>query len=132
MEKRMSIVHNLNVIDVTSSSILQIGDAKFITPFSRAIAVQREIETFYGAEGNFDLFPIFKMEIPQPSVVESINIQRKNETPFIKVRSIHITSVAASSVCQIGSNRLIDAESRVKHIRQLLGEERNIQTAQEK
>lgn len=119
MIKRTSIVRHTKVISVGLSSVFQIGDATQITPRSQALAVQRQVQLFYGNEGNFEEFPIFKMGIPKPSMDMPITINRYNVSPFIKVDKIHVTSVSASGIYQIGSNNFIDAESRVKHIRQI-------------
>ncbi|MBU8907909.1 spore germination protein GerPE [Desertibacillus haloalkaliphilus] len=124
MLKRISKVNDIKITDVSISSVFQVGDADHLVPRSRALAVQREFEYFYGDEGNFDLFPIFTMELPHLPVSEPVNVQRRNESAFIKVNSIKITSVAASGITQIGSNRGIDADVRVKHIRQLLDGQR--------
>lgn len=119
MYKRVSVVKNVDVTDVTSSSVFQIGDSSHIHSRSRALAVQREVELFFGREGNFDAFPIFTMDIPRP-ILRKPTITRHNLSPFIKVDNVNIIGVAASSVFQIGSTKTIDNETRIKHIRQLL------------
>ncbi|OLO29032.1 hypothetical protein BTR23_16805 [Alkalihalophilus pseudofirmus] len=120
MQKRISHVNHMNVTDVSTSSLFQVGDSYNITPRSRALALQRQIEFFYGDEGNFEAFPIFHIQNPQPVFTEPISISRSNENPFIHVNSIKITGTAAASVLHIGSNCMIDAETRVKHIRQFV------------
>jgi spore germination protein PE len=120
MLKRTSIVNHTKVINVSLSSVFQIGDSAQITPRSRALAVQRQLQLFYGNEGNFEQFPIFTIELPKPNWQENITIGRYNPSPFIKVNRINITSVAAASIYHIGSTNYVDSESRVKHIRQLL------------
>ncbi|ARK30063.1 spore germination protein GerPE [Halalkalibacter krulwichiae] len=122
MLKRISVVKLIDVQVVTFSSVLEIGDAEEITPRHKALAVQREKELFYGREGNFNQYPLFSREIPKPQMDGSLIITRRNESHFINVNHIDITSISAGSIAQIGSNRLIDAEARVKHIRQLLGD----------
>ncbi|WP_209124638.1 spore germination protein GerPE [Alkalihalobacillus sp. BA299] len=130
MQKRISHVDFVNVTDVSTSSILQVGDSYRITPRSRALAVQRQIEFFYGDEGNFDVYPIFQIDIPKPVVTEPIRITRTNENPFIRVNNIKLIGAAASSVVHIGSNSMIDAETRVKHIRQFVGDPYQMRNAQ--
>ncbi|WP_088105445.1 spore germination protein GerPE [Halalkalibacter urbisdiaboli] len=120
MFKRTSVTKNINVTNVSSGSIFEIGDSTGIRPRSRALAVQREMELFFGNEGNFEKYSIFTNPIPVPNVDENIKMTKYNQSPFIYVNHIDIISTAASSVLHIGSTKTIDAESRVKHIRQLL------------
>ncbi|MDT8860285.1 spore germination protein GerPE [Alkalihalobacillus sp. MEB130] len=122
MSKRISVVNLVEVEVITFSSVFEVGDAEEITPRHRAIAVQREKELFYGREGNFNQFPLFSRVIPKPQMNGNLTISRRNESHFIKVHNVDITSISAASIAQIGSNRLIDAEARVKHIRQLSGD----------
>ncbi|WNF36231.1 spore germination protein GerPE [Bacillaceae bacterium IKA-2] len=119
MPKRISMVNHTIVRNVSLSSIFLIGDASKVTPRSRVLAVQRRVQIFFGKEGDFEAFPIFTMEIPKPKMVTNLTTNRYNLSSFIKVDHIHVTSVSASSLYQIGSNNYIAAESRIKHIRQL-------------
>ncbi len=125
MTRRTSMVNYTKVINVSLSSIFHIGDSAQITPRARALAVQRQLQLFYANEGNFSQFPIFTMELPKPTVQETVTINRYNPSAFIKVNRINVTSVAAASVYQIGSTNFIESESRVKHIRQILHDEEN-------
>jgi spore germination protein PE len=118
--KRTSIVKKISVIDVSLSSIFQIGDSCNIQPRSKALAVQRQYELFYGDEGNFSAYPIFSKSIPKAIIDESITFTKYNEGFSINVNNIDITSASASGVIHIGSTKTIDSEARVKHIRQLL------------
>lgn len=113
------MVNHTSVTDVSLSSVFLIGDASQVTPRSRALAVQRQFQLFFTNEGNFEEFSIFTMAIPKPKMDTNLTTNRYNLSSFIKVDHIDVTSVAASSIYQIGSNNYIDAESRVKHIRQL-------------
>lgn len=121
---RISYVQLLQVNSISTSSILIVGDARRLTPNSKAIAVQREIPSFLGNEGNFNIYPIFSKEIPEPKETNHVQMNIINESKFIKVRDLEITAVGASSIIQIGSSCSIESESRIKHIRQLL-ERRN-------
>jgi spore germination protein PE len=120
MNARTSVVNQINIHAVTLSSTVQVGDNVVVKPRSRAIAVQREIPIFLGDEGGFSNYPLFSRPIPQPIVTEDVKMTVLNESPLIKVGQIEILSVAASSVFQVGTNQRIDAESRIKHFRQLL------------
>jgi spore germination protein PE len=117
--KRTSLVEHISIIDVTSGSIFEIGDSYHIQPRSKALAVQREYELFYGDEGDLKTYPIFTNPIPKPTVEKPICFKRYNESPYIKVNHINLFGCAASGVCHIGSTKTIDAETRIKHIRQM-------------
>ncbi|MBM7653733.1 spore germination protein GerPE [Neobacillus cucumis] len=120
MLARTSNVDQLFVNQVAFSSIIQLGDSCYLNGFSRALAVQREVEFFHGNEGNFPSYGIFRMPLPLPPVNESISISRYNQTPIIKTNKIHITAVSNSSIAHIGNTRHVSMEVRIKHIRQLL------------
>lgn len=113
------MVNYTSVNAVSLSSVFLIGDATQVTPRNQALAVQRQRQLYFTNEGNFEEFPIFTMDIPKPRMDADLTINRYNLSSFIKVDQIHVTSVAASSLYQIGSSNFIDAESRIKHIRQL-------------
>jgi spore germination protein PE len=117
---RISAVNTIKVNSLTFSSTVLIGDSTEITPVSRALAVQREAQIFYENEGDFASFPIFSQPIPKPEITERITINRINQSPIIKVNHVKVLGISSSSVFQVGSTKIIDAEARVKHIRQLL------------
>ncbi|MGO4886740.1 spore germination protein GerPE [Anaerobacillus sp. MEB173] len=124
MTKRISNVKNIKIIDLSFSSIFQVGDSVQLTPHSNALAVQRTISEFYGNEGNLQHFPLFTRNIPIPIIDERLSIQRRNECSFINVNNVKIITTSGSSVVHIGSTKKIDAEARVKHIRQLVDDTR--------
>ncbi|MFC0557690.1 spore germination protein GerPE [Halalkalibacter alkalisediminis] len=121
MFKRTSLVKDIHVRSVSSSSIFQIGDSTHITPRSRALAVQRQAELFYGKEGDFNQYSVFNKPIPKPQTLEHVAFSKYNISPFIKVNHIDILGVSASAVLHIGSTKTFESEARVKHIRQLFG-----------
>jgi spore germination protein PE len=115
---RVSNVSNIKIQSVNSSSVLQVGDSYKLSPFSRAIAVQRQGSIFLGNEGNFN-YDIFKEDIPLPDVQETVNTTFINELPTIKAENIYILSLAASSIFHVGNTEIIESEARIKHFRQL-------------
>ncbi|RSD29329.1 spore germination protein GerPE [Mesobacillus subterraneus] len=120
MIQRTACVDNIKINSVTFASILQIGDSEQIAANSKALAVQREAEIFFGNEGNFASFPIFSEAIPFQPPDETISSSTQNLNPILKVRSIDILGVSSSSVVHLGNSCDINMEARVKHIRQLL------------
>ncbi|GIP33776.1 spore germination protein GerPE [Paenibacillus sp. J2TS4] len=123
---RISVVGLLRAKDIEFSSIVQIGDSLRLTPESLIFAVQRNRTFYYGREGEDLDYPIFRDPIPSPPRREPVNVRFINESPFIKVGAIDIQGVSVSGIVQIGSNQGIDAESRVKHIRQFILEGKSI------
>lgn len=120
MLQRTASVNSVEIDSLAIASVFQIGDSNLIQGFSRAIAVQREKELFFGNEGNFAEFPIFSEPIPLIPISENINMSRQNINPFIKVGNIDIIGVSSSSVVHLGNTNHVSMETRVKHIRQLL------------
>lgn len=130
MKNRFSIVDKFNLFSLAYSSVLEVGDSNEIFPYSKALAVQREQEIFYGQEGHFN-FPTFTTPIPRPVISEKVMFNRINECPEIHVHSIFITAASFSGVIHIGSTNRIEGESWIKHIRQLYDvEEEEMEKAQ--
>jgi len=117
--KRTSIVQAIHVETVIISSILQIGDSEQISARTRALAVQRQHELFFGAEGE-RIFPVFTKPIPRWSSPPPVaSRQTLHQSPVISVRSIRVLGVSSSAVVHVGSTSTAEAEARIKHIRQL-------------
>lgn len=117
---RISVVDQSKVHAVVFSSTVFAGDMKEFSPITYALAVQREIPIYNANEGDLSQFIIFQSQIPEPSKQNPVPVTVTNENPYIRVGAVNILSVSTSSLFQIGSNQYIRAESRVKHIRQLL------------
>ncbi|SEN13310.1 spore germination protein PE [Mesobacillus persicus] len=120
MLQRTTSVKDIEIDSLAISSVLQIGDSEYIHGFSRAIAVQRQVELFFGNEGNFADYPIFSEPITLPPVSEKIHLTRQNINPFLKVGKIDIIGVSSSAVVHLGNTKHVSLETRIKHIRQLL------------
>lgn len=120
MFQRTACVDRIKVDSVSFSSIFQIGDSQQIQALSRAIAVQREAEIFFGNEGSFAAYSIFSEQIPYLPVDENISSSTQNLNPMLKVRNIEIMGASSSSIVHLGNSCHISMEARVKHIRQLL------------
>ncbi|MBP3038682.1 spore germination protein GerPE [Bacillaceae bacterium Marseille-Q3522] len=118
MLQRTAVVQNCHVINLTISSVLEVGDSQAIECYSRALAVQREYNFFYGYEGHFQ-YPIFSEYIHLPPIEEKITFLHENFNPVIKVNNIDVIGISTSSLLHIGNSKHIFLESRNKHIRQL-------------
>jgi spore germination protein PE len=120
MLQRTSYVDNVAVKIASFASTIQLGDSCIINGLSRALAVQREAEIFYGNEGSFAAYSVFSKPISLPPITEPINFRIHNPKPLIKVQNIDIIGVSSSSILHVGNSKHISMEARVKHIRQLL------------
>ncbi|TYR79562.1 spore germination protein GerPE [Priestia megaterium] len=126
MLSRTSHVQYIEINSLLSCSLCQIGDSTHMSLLTRALAVKREYPLFYGREGDFDDYVIFSEPIPQ-AAMEPINMRVTNEIPMIHVNRIDVTGCSFSSVVHVGSTCVVYAESRVKHIRQLQGDQPQIE-----
>jgi spore germination protein PE len=118
--KRTSIVNDLVVTSVTSASNLMVGDSFSIKARTRALAVQRQGAVFFADGGEFEDYPIFTKEIPMPTPENEVQMRVVQQSPYIKVRKVKITGVAAASTLHIGSLSIIDIESRIKFFKHQL------------
>lgn len=116
---RTSVVKHIQVNDIGLASTFMAGDLFESRPRIQALAVQRQRSVFLGNEGNFQDFAVFSKPIPKPIVYEKITLRIHNPNPFIQVENVKIEAASAAAHIHIGSIRHIDAEARIKHIRQL-------------
>ncbi|WP_019153303.1 spore germination protein GerPE [Robertmurraya massiliosenegalensis] len=119
LNKRTSSVERITINSLSIVSTLEIGDSSQIQAFSRAIAVQREHEIFFGNEMKFTNFDIFTETIPMEPIFEEVSFETFTINPIIKVGFIDITGVSTSSIVHIGNTKNVYMESRIKHIRHL-------------
>ncbi|WP_066252030.1 spore germination protein GerPE [Neobacillus drentensis] len=131
MLQRTSCVDNINIKIVSFASTVQLGDSCIINGLSTALAVQREIEVFYGNEGNLSSYRIFSEPIPFLPITEPFTYSRQNPNPLIKVNKIDIIGISSSSLLHVGNSRNVSMEARIKHIRQLQPTPRNNEGAEE-
>ncbi|MDP4550689.1 spore germination protein GerPE [Alkalihalobacillus macyae] len=123
MHSRSSLVNWMNILSVDSSGTVQIGDSNQITPETNIFALQREQANFRGNEyEDLSPFSIYSQALPLPLLTECINHITVHENPVIKVNSIQVLGVAASGVVHVGSTRTIQAEARVKNIREFFSD----------
>jgi spore germination protein PE len=117
---RWSVVQHIKINNISLASILHIGDNRAIKPVSKALAVQRQVASFNENEGNFAEFPLFSRVIPIPDPYEPLDMTIDNECDTIQVNCVRVLAISSSSVMQIGSNKLIESETRIKHFRQFV------------
>lgn len=117
---RTSTVGAVRVLNTQFSSILQFGDSVVLSPRSEVLAVQRQEARYWGNEGNFDQFPIYRQNIPEPLLDESVVFSTRNDNPTIQVGFVNIMAFSVSGVLHVGSVKVVDTENRTHHVRQLL------------
>ena len=121
MFRHISVVHNVSIVTMGISSVVQVGDANQIELKSRILTVHREFPYFLKDEGPLESFKIFTDEyitIPKRSTDVKLNIV--NECPFIEVDDIVIRSLLNSAYVQIGSVDYGFTNSRTMQIRQYI------------
>ncbi|WP_037985566.1 spore germination protein GerPE [Thalassobacillus devorans] len=117
MNKRLVTLDNIKVSDVVYGSSFVIGDSWRATPFARVLAVQKEGAWFEEGRYKYEDYPIFTRQfkrLPSTDTVEDIHY---HHNPTINVESVRINGVSTSSMIQVGSLGILEAESRVKHFR---------------
>jgi spore germination protein PE len=119
MLKRTSVVNAIKVNSASFASTIQLGDSRMVNGFSRALAVQREADVFFGKEGNFSKYPIFSEPIPLLPITDELTLSTHNTLPVIKVNTISILAMSSSAILHVGNSENVSMEARVKHIRQL-------------
>lgn len=117
---RTSIVNHIMIYNIGYASALNVGDLGDFSPVTLALAVQREIPVYYGKEGNLEAYPLFSIPIPVLKQEREVRMNTYHASPVIRVNDVEVLAVSTSSLVQIGSITSIRAESRIKHIRQLL------------
>ncbi|OCT15953.1 hypothetical protein A8709_10050 [Paenibacillus pectinilyticus] len=117
---RLSIVGNIYVNSVGSSSTVHFGDNVNAALQTRVFAVQREVPIYYGNEGSFAAYNFYQRPFPIPQPPEPFTMCVDNLGCYITVRNVRIIGIAASSLFLIGSNRITSSETRVKNIRQFV------------
>ncbi|HZG57118.1 spore germination protein GerPE [Paenibacillus sp.] len=119
---RSSIVAEVYVNSVSSSSIVLIGDGRRIDARSRAIAVKREIPVYLGDEGDFGHYPLFGAAIPAPPELPAPADAAVRQEGAIRVGRLTVLAVSSASVLQLGSTGDVKGEARAKQFRQVLPE----------
>ncbi|SMQ66525.1 spore germination protein PE [Bacillus sp. OV166] len=120
MLQRTSCVDTINIKIVSFASTVQLGDSCIINGLSRALAVQRETDVFYGNEGNLSPYRVYSEPIPFQPIDEPFSYARQNPNPLIRVGKIDIIAISSASILHVGNSRHVSMETRIKHIRQLL------------
>lgn len=123
MLQRTSVVNSIKVNSASFASTIQLGDSGMVNGFSRALAVQREADLFFGKEGNFSKYPIYSEPIPLLPITEELSLSTHNPLPLIKVNNISILAMSSAAILHVGNSENVSLEARVKHIRQLFNKE---------
>ncbi|WP_047153868.1 spore germination protein GerPE [Aneurinibacillus tyrosinisolvens] len=118
MSVRISVVKKIEILSVSSSAIVHIGDAVKVKPRSKTIELERDLPAFTENEADFSHYSVFSIPISQPTVQENVDMTVKNKSPWIKVNQVNVVDISSSSIFQVGSNQSMNTEARYKQIRQ--------------
>jgi spore germination protein PE len=120
---RTATVGFLRIISVAQAGIVQLGDRAETKAKLRALAVQRKEDHLTAGEVYFEAYEIFSR--PLPILIDSefdnaqgIELFRTNCAPNITVGYIQVIASGSAASIQIGNGVNLNAESRIKHIRQ--------------
>jgi spore germination protein PE len=117
---RTSIVDEIELNSLISSSVLQTGDTERVHSFSAALAIQRE-NAIYGAFNlSLSKYSIFSSEIETPTCPPVKVKTTFHARPIIHVGKIDILGISSASILHIGSAKSLNMQSRVKHVRNFL------------
>ena len=114
--KRISVVDQLSINSLSHSSIIEIGDVHQTKLTSKAIALQKEGQTFAG-ELKFQDYPIFSRTANNPKSTPLFSKRTFYHEPYIYLQNIKVTAISMSSMVQMGQLNHLEAESRIKHFR---------------
>lgn|SRR5690625_688809 len=121
-QARTTVIRSVKVYDVSLASVLNFGDTEVIEPKANVLAVQRQKPTFWGNEGDLSHYLTYARTIPLPNRDESIHLSYDDQDPCIRIGHVHVTSLSASGVVQIGNAVRVQTESRTNHIRHFIQE----------
>ncbi|WP_052703148.1 spore germination protein GerPE [Paenibacillus beijingensis] len=120
---RTAEIGSIDIILVSLSGVVLIGDTTDINAKLRALAVQRQMDHTAGGTVEFESFGLFSL--PQPALrpigERGVKVNTVNECPRICVGSIKTMSVGASSVLLAGNTVNFTGDARIKHFRQFSG-----------
>ncbi|KAB8139191.1 spore germination protein GerPE [Gracilibacillus oryzae] len=117
MNIRTTRVKGIKVIGLSDSSIINIGDSKYIEPTLEALAVQKEGSSPPDDEFPFEQYRIFQSDNyfhPYPFQIIQEHIHHDDT---IDVPAIEITAISSSSIVQLGNTDTVHAISKAKDIR---------------
>ncbi|MGL4820005.1 MAG: spore germination protein GerPE [Bacilli bacterium] len=119
MTVRTSVVPQVDIITVNTTSVFQIGDSEWIRTRSNALALQREFSYFVTTEYNDTFYRTFYEPFEPPAFEPTtIQLDRTNEGSTIFVQGVRISAVASSGIFHIGSTIHVDSEVRILQVRQ--------------
>ncbi|WP_067840607.1 spore germination protein GerPE [Amphibacillus sediminis] len=115
--KRTAVVKDLDVISISSSAVIQVGDCQITQPFTRQIAVQKFAGVTGKEDEQYENHEIFTRKNPTFPAHHHQTIRTINHNKAIKVNRVSLIGLTTSSQVQIGCCDNIHAEARIKHIR---------------
>lgn len=120
IQSRNTTLKCLFVNTVSTSGIVQFGDNQETNLKSKALAVQRAIPNYEDDEFRFASYPIFslpKLTLEPCATVNFTSCSPASNSNF-RVGFVRTLGVSASSLLRVGTSGPLQAESRIKHIRQ--------------
>ncbi|WP_010093664.1 spore germination protein GerPE [Ornithinibacillus scapharcae] len=120
MRNRMVQLSQSEINTIAFSSICNIGDSVHFNPKFKAIAVQREGNSWNeNYDFHFSEYSLFQRQTHWVHLDLPVEMN-SNHHNGIQVNSVSISDVSQSSLFQVGGLNKINAETRLKHFRILL------------
>ncbi len=118
---RTSMLGLLNIVNVSSASVIQLGDREETNAKLQALAVQRQAGHRQSGDAFFESYPIFARE--RPTLIDAADTELIHQTtthlsPHIHVGIIRVLAVSSAAHVLAGNSCHLVADSRIKHIRQ--------------
>ncbi|MGM1044617.1 MAG: spore germination protein GerPE [Bacillota bacterium] len=112
---------NLYINSILNSSIFICGESESIMSKSFKINVQIDASKSKDEEVEYGDYPMFQRQIPQwmENDEEKLTISTDNTGSVIRGGSIKILSISEGTTFQVGCNRTIDLENRLKMIKEV-------------
>ncbi|MGC4376965.1 spore germination protein GerPE [Fictibacillus sp. Mic-4] len=122
MIKRTSAVDHMNIVNVTSTAVFEVGDSETINSTAWIMAFQSpEMNNQVQKIPDFAHYKIFSKPNPVLPEVKKVRKITFNEDPFIRVNSVTIVLVSTSATLHVGSTKSIHLQSRTINVRMLQG-----------
>lgn len=118
--QRSSVVQSINLSLLGQSSILNIGELKYYRSIQNVLAYQREQELFLGNEGRLGSYKVFHTPSYFEPADEHVIMTTDHINPYLTVKHIKGQAISSTSLLHIGNGKLINAQTRLMNIRQLL------------
>ena len=120
--ERTGIVDTISTSLLSIAAVVNIGDIAYYKSTQNILAYQREQELFFGNEGRLGEFKVFHIPSYFEPIDEAVYMTFNHVNPYIHVGCIKTQAVSSTALLQVGNGKLINAQTRLMNVRQLMRE----------